>query len=285
MSALETPPLSQQVPHDTARDTGTVFGSLAPARRRFVLLGLGVVLAILVLGSGVMVVRLSRDVSPVPQDVPGPVILVAGYGGSVRSLEPLQRVLTSAGRDVVVMDAVADGTGDIATQAKALAATAEDALERFDAASVDVVGYSAGGVVARSWVRDHGGDAMARRVLSIGSPQHGTTVAEVAAGTFGDCPVACRQLTPDSDFLRALNAGDETPDGPRFISIWSTSDDVVLPVDSARLEGALNFTVQSTCPQARTGHGALPGDGFVIASLGTVLSAGPPRPPDESVCD
>jgi len=247
-------------------------------------MALGVVVAVLAVGSGLLVARLVGGASPVPQDRPGPVILVGGYGGSVSSLEPLERALRTAGRDVVVMDVVDGGTGDIATQARSLGSTAEDVLERFDATSVDVVGYSAGGVVARSWVRDHGGDALARRVLSIGSPQHGTTVAETAAGVLGECPEACRQLSPESDFLRALNAGDETPAGPRFVSIWSTADEVVVPADSARLEGAVNLTVQSACPLARTGHGELPGDAFVIAALGSVLSAGPPRPPGDDAC-
>ncbi|CAN5310541.1 lipase [soil metagenome] len=258
--------------------------ALAPSRRRFVLLVLGVVVTAVVVGAGVTVVRLAGGVDPVAQDRPGPVVLVSGYGGSVRALGPLERALVSAGRDVVVLEVVGDGTGDIAAQAESLGSAAQEAVERFDAVSVDVVGYSAGGVVARSWVRDHGGDALARRVVSIGSPQHGTTVAEQAAGVVGSCPVACIQLSPDSDFLRALNAGDETPEGPVFISIWSTSDDVVLPADSARLEGALNLTVQGTCPRARTRHSGLPGDAFVLASLATVLSAGPARPPGEGFC-
>jgi len=194
------------------------------------------------------------------------------------------QALEDDGRAVVVVPAVGGGTGDIAAQADGLARAADDALRRFDAASVDVVGYSAGGVVAREWVRHGDGADKARRVLSVGSPQHGTAVAEVAAGIAGRCPAACRQLEPDSDLLRALNAHDETPDGPRFISVWSDADEVVVPPDSALLDGALNLTVQSVCSGARTSHAELPSDPVVLALLRTALGPGAPTAPAHVPC-
>jgi triacylglycerol lipase len=262
-----------------------VLDTLSPARRRFVLvLTLGVLVAGLA-AVAVFVVRAAADrVRPVPQDEPGPVLVVSGYGGSTGSLEPIRRTLEAAGRDVVVVRPVGAGTGDLTTEAASLARQAEAALRRFDASSVDVVGYSAGGVVARSWVRDLGGASLARRVLSVGSPQHGTSVAELAVGVPGQCPTACRQLVPDSAFLRALNARDETPRGPVFVSVWSTADRVVVPPGSARLAGALDFTVQSVCPSARTAHGDLPSDPVVRAALGTTLGTAPPAPPTQVPC-
>jgi triacylglycerol lipase len=264
--------------------TGTGLGGLSPARRRFVLVG---VLAPLLAGLVAVLVLTVRSLGsagvPVPQGTPGPVLLVGGYGGSTRSLEPLRATLLAAGRDVVVVPAVGAGTGDLTAQADALGEQAGSALERFGAPSVDVVGYSAGGVVAREWVR-RGGAAVARRVLSIGSPQHGTSLAEVAVSLTGRCPTACRQLQPDSDLLRRLNARDETPPGPVFVSVWSTADRVVVPVDSARLHGALNLTVQSLCPRRRTAHGDLPSDPVVRATLASALGAGPATAPTGVRC-
>ena len=261
-----------------------MLGTLAPARRRLALLVVLAVLLGLLLGLALAVVRLTGGAAPVAQDQPGPVLLVSGYGGSTRVLDPVREALTGAGRDVVVVPPVGDGTGDIAEQAQALDGAADDAMQRFDAGSVDVVGYSAGGVVAREWARHADGAGKARRVLSVGSPQHGTSVAELAVGVTGRCPTACRQLEPDSDLLRALNAHDETPDGPRFVSVWSEADEVVVPPDSARLDGALNLAVQSVCPAARTSHGELPGDPVVLALLGTALGADAPTVPDDVRC-
>ena len=261
-----------------------MLATLAPARRRLVLLAVlaGLLGALAVVAA--VVVRLTASVTPVAQDDPGPVLLVSGYGGSTRALDPVREALTRGGRDVVVVPPVGGGTGDIAEQARALDGVADDAMHRFDAGSVDVVGYSAGGVVARKWVRDDGGAGKARRVLSVGSPQHGTAVAELAAGVAGRCPTACRQLEPDSDLLRALNAHDETPDGPRFVSVWSDADEVVVPPDSARLDGAVNLTVQSVCPRARTSHAGLPGDPVVLALLGSSLGVDPPEVPADVAC-
>ncbi len=258
--------------------------SLSPPRRRLVLVALA--LGLLTALAGSLAVTLPRLDAPtaVDQGVPGPVLLVSGYGGSVASLEPLRTHLEGQGRDVVVGPPLGDGTGDLRRQAQALGEAAESALATYHATSVDVVGYSAGGVVARSWVRDHGGAAVARRVFSIGTPQHGTELAAEAAGIFGGCPEACEQLASGSSFLRALNAGDETPDGPRFVSVWSRTDEVVLPPDSARLAGALDLTVQDSCPRARTSHGALPGDPVVLATLDSTLGTALPAPPQPSAC-
>ena len=251
--------------------------ALSPARRRLVL-GVGVVVIALVLALvATLVVRaVTGRAAPVPQDRPGPVLLVPGYGGRLASLDPLAAALRAEGREVVLVPPPGDGTGDLDAQAANLADVAAQTLRRTGAPSVDVVGYSAGGVVARLWVRDHGGGSQARRVLTLGSPQHGSSQAALGAQFAGGCPPACEQLNPDSGLLRQLNAGDETPDGPVWITVRSTDDEVVTPTTSAALNGALNLVVQDFCPSARTSHGGLPGDPLVLAALPTVLGSGPP---------
>ena len=252
--------------------------ALSPQRRRLVLALVGLVGLLVLAIVGTLVVRLTgSSPAPVPQDRPGPVLLVPGYGGGVESLEPLATALRAAGRDVRVVPALGDGTGDLDAQAGHLADVAEQTLAETGAPSVDVIGYSAGGVVARLWVRDHGGDRRARRVLTLGSPHHGTTQAALGRELAGGCPTACEQLVPDSDLLRRLNAGDETPDGPLWVTIRSRGDEVVTPVDSAALDGALNIEVQDVCPSARVSHGELPGAPVTLAALGAVLGAGPPE--------
>ena len=145
-------------------------------------------------------------------------LLVPGYGGRVVSLDPLAATLRAAGRTVVVVERLGDGTGDLSDEAQHLDEVAQQVLADSAAPSVDVIGYSAGGVVARLWVRDHGGAVRARRVLTLGSPHHGTSQAALGSEFAGGCPTACEQLVPGSDLLRRLNAGDETPDGPA----WAT---------------------------------------------------------------
>lgn len=250
------------------------------------MLGTGALVIVVALAVVVaVVVRFQRqDAAPAPQDQLGPVLLVPGYGGNGDSLAPLVRQLEQAGRRAVVVPPVGNGTGDLDAQAEHLEEAAQSVLGDTGAPSVDVVGYSAGGVVARLWVRDHGGAGRARRVLTLGSPQHGTSQAALGLEFVGGCPAACEELVPDSDLLRRLNAGDETPGGPRWATIRSSTDEVVTPVTSAALDGALNLVVQDVCPGARVGHGDLPGNPVVLAALTSVLGTGPPTAPTGVRC-
>jgi hypothetical protein len=133
-------------------------------------------------------------------------------------------------------------------------------------------------------VREEGGASVVRRVLTIGSPHHGTDVARLAQDTVGSCPTACEQLASGSDLVRQLNAGDETPDGPRWATVRSSSDRIVVPTDTAELSGALNVEVQELCPAARTSHGDLPGDPVTLRVLTGTLGAGRPVAPSDVSC-
>jgi triacylglycerol esterase/lipase EstA (alpha/beta hydrolase family) len=260
-----------------------VLSALAPARRRVVLVFAALVAVALVLVGASLIVQAvsggrfgAAGTAPqVPQDQPGPVLLVPGYGGSVAALNSLARVLTAEGKDVTVVRLPEDGLGDLRVQARALGAEAGAARARTGAPSVDVVGYSAGGVVARYWVQELDGRPQTRRLVTLGSPNHGTEVAELGTLFGGGCPLACQQLLPTSPLLGALDK-EVGADGPRVVSIWTTVDDVVLPPDSARLAGAVNVTVQGVCATSRVRHSALPGDPVVQRIVGAQLGAGPP---------
>ena len=220
----------------------------------------------------------------VRQDKPGPVLLVPGYGGAAAGMDKLAIRLRAAGRQVSVLSLPGEGTGDLNAQADALDIAARQAMAG-GAQSVDVVGYSAGGVVARIWVRDHGGAARVRRVVTLGSPHHGTDLA-VVAGLLApaSCPLACQELEPGSDLITGLNRGDETPAGPEWVSIWTNKDLVVSPPDSARLVGARNVVLQRICPGRAVSHGQLPTDPVVDALVLRALDAKPFITPTSKDC-
>jgi pimeloyl-ACP methyl ester carboxylesterase len=246
-------------------------------RRRLVFLLAAAVLVLVLAGVAVHAAIRTDPASaaappaPAPQR-PGPVLLLPGYGGSTSSLERLAATLRAhTGRDVRVVRAVGDGTGDLTVQAKALAATVST-LIRGGAPSVDVVGYSAGGVVARLWAARFGGAAQARRVITLGSPHQGTAVADLAQQLAPDrCPTACRQLAPDSDLLRELPQG--AVPGPSWVSLWTTRDDVVTPPSSGRLQGAVDVELQSVCPDDEVRHGGLPDDPLVAGIIARAIAS------------
>lgn len=243
-----------------------------------------VVLAIAV-PLGAALLRDDEAAPSVAQDQRGPVILVPGYGGSTRSLIFLQSYLTSRGRDVTVLDLPGDGTGDLRDAADRLADVVDDLLDSSGAPSVDLVGYSAGGEIVRWYVAVLGGAFRTRRVVTLGSPHHGTDLAALASGVAGGaCPEACQQLAPDSDLLRELNE-DETPAGPLYTAIWTENDATVVPADSGSLEGALTYAVQDVCPDLEVSHAALPQTGPTLQMVEAALGTGKPQRPDADICD
>jgi triacylglycerol esterase/lipase EstA (alpha/beta hydrolase family) len=259
--------------------------ALAPARRRFVL-GVGAVIALaLVVVLALTLVGREPAVTPVAQDAQPPVLLVPGYGGSTTGLTVLAGALRRDGRTARVVDLGPASTGDLHAQATILDEAVRAALAASGGHSVDLVGYSAGGVTVRVWMAEHRGGDVARRIVTLGSPHHGTDLAALAADLGTDvCPRACRQLVPDSRLLRALNTHDETPAGPRWVSIWTTDDRTVVPPTSASLSGALDFSVQSVCPGRRVTHQGLPSDAVVVAMTAYELGRTLPSRPGSDVC-
>jgi triacylglycerol esterase/lipase EstA (alpha/beta hydrolase family) len=143
---------------------------------------------------------------------------------------------------------------------------------------VDVIGYSAGGVVARLWVGGDGG-RLARRVVTLGSPLHGTEIA-AAGGVLvpGACPVACQQLAPGSQLLNKI---DGLPLPVPWLSVWTENDQTVVPPDSARLSGAVNVSLQQVCPAAVVTHAQLPTDPHVTRIVLQAVGAGPLTAPTD----
>jgi len=247
-------------------------------RRRALLAAVAGLVAVVVAVLGVSVLAgrgpsVDPDSRPA-QDALGPVLLVPGYGGSRTSLVALADRIEATGRDAQVLEPVGDGTGDLSGQVDLLDDAVDDALAA-GAPSVDVVGYSAGGVVAGLWVAREDGAAKARRVVTLGAPLAGTTIAATGAAITPDaCPAACRQLAPGSAELAELaraRVGSAVP----WLSIRTLDDETVTPPGTARLDGAVNVAIQDTCPGARVGHGDLPRDPAVTGLVLAALSARP----------
>jgi triacylglycerol lipase len=244
-----------------------------PSRRRLRIWALGLIpLLAIAAAAGVIFIR-QRDggISSVDQTQQGPVLLVAGYGGGTGALETLAAALRGQGRTPVIVPATGDNTGDVEVQAQNLQKVAQQQMAA-GAPSVDVVGHSLGGVVARVWANEYGRN-VARRIVTLGSPHHGTDYAAVAAGLASDaCPVACQQVIPGSPLLASL---PETPGGARWVSIYTANDQTVIPVSTSILKGAVNIELQDVCSGAQVSHGGLLQDPLAIGLVETAL-AGPP---------
>jgi triacylglycerol esterase/lipase EstA (alpha/beta hydrolase family) len=248
-----------------------MLNALTPQRRRL-LIGSVILVALVASALAWMLVGGPR------RETQGiPVLLVHGYGGSASSMDRLEGALRDQGRRVVSVQLPSQGTGPIEESSRAVA----DAVTETGARRVDLVGFSAGGVIVRTYLRDLEGTSATRRVVLLGSPNHGAEIAGFAASADPTtCVDACAQLSPGSSFLQGLNSGDETPDGPDYTSIWTANDRTVTPPESAILEGASNVRVQDLCSGSALGHSDLVSDPLAIGLVIQTLAG-----QDDATCD
>ncbi|HEV2784153.1 MAG TPA: alpha/beta fold hydrolase [Actinophytocola sp.] len=238
-------------------------------RRRLLLAVVAALVAVAAVVVGVRLVGGAERELPA-QDRPGTVILVPGYGGSQEGLRLLDERLRDSGRDTHVMTLPGNGTGDLLAQVAVLDREVDAALDR-GAPSVDIIGYSAGGLVARLWAVREQGERRARRVVTLGSPLHGTRLAASGGVVAPDaCPVACQQMIPGSALLASVA---QEPVRLPWLSVWTENDQTVTPPDSARLDGAENLALQEVCPGVHIEHGELPTHPLVVAIV--LRSLGP----------
>jgi triacylglycerol esterase/lipase EstA (alpha/beta hydrolase family) len=211
-----------------------------------------------------------------PDDRPGPVILVPGFGGDVAMLDSLAARLRHADRRVIVLQLPDAGTGDLRGQESVLADRVDTELAR-GADSVDLVGYSAGGIVVALFAASH--PSQVRRIVTLGSPLHGTRLAGLAADLLPSaCTPACQQMAPGSPLIASLESASPDVTGVPWLSVWTTHDEIVTPPSSARFEGARNIELQAVCADDAATHISLPSDPLAIGLTVRALSTGLPLP-------
>lgn len=120
---------------------------------------------------------------------------------------------------------------DIETLTEVLAKKIDEIRLALQVDEVDLVGHSMGGLIARNYVQHRGGAPKVRRLVTLGSPHLGSKLAPFAISKMG------RSLLPGSEFLRRFNQGD-WPATTCATAILTRHDNIVLPTDYARLNGA-----------------------------------------------
>ncbi|MED5616214.1 esterase/lipase family protein [Janthinobacterium sp. P210005] len=186
-----------------------------------------------------------------------PVLLIHGYVCNRGYWAQLSRQLARAGiaHDGVDLEPIGADIEEFVPQVEqAIAAL----CARTGSDRAIIVAHSMGGLVARAWLR-HYGAARVARIITIGTPHHGTALANVAAGA------NARQMSrihgAPSGWLAQL-AASETPETRALItSIYSHHDNIVAPQSSAHLPGARNLAFGGI------GHVALASDARVLRQL------------------
>nr|WP_324951451.1 alpha/beta fold hydrolase [Streptomyces sp. WAC00288] len=187
---------------------------------------------------------------------PDPVVFVHGWNSDGSTWRAMAERFRADGWPADHLDQwTYDATQSNTTTAVRLAKEIERVLERTGAARVDLVTHSMGALSSRHYLKNLGGTAKVDAWVSLAGPNHGTDAARWCAGT------PCIEMRPGSDFLSALNSGDETPGSPRYATWRSPCDMVISPGDSVVLDGAVNNTT------ACLGHSDLQADQTVYEEV------------------
>ncbi|HJV02393.1 MAG TPA: alpha/beta fold hydrolase [Burkholderiaceae bacterium] len=177
--------------------------------------------------------------STAPHVAPGgaqpPVLLLHGYACNSGYWTQLSARLRQAGISHLAPDLEPLGA-DIDHYVAQVQASIEQLCAAAGARQVVIVAHSMGGLVARAYLRRHGGARVAR-LITLGTPHHGTALASWGLGR------NAAQMRHHSAWLRALDAADANSQRGLITSIYSHHDNIVAPQDSSQLAGARHVAV------------------------------------------
>jgi pimeloyl-ACP methyl ester carboxylesterase len=177
-----------------------------------------------------------------PDSRTAPVLLLHGYGCNSGYWSHLTPLLDAARISHATLD-LEPLMGAIDDYVPLVQRAADQLCAASGAPKLIIVAHSMGGLVARAWLRAYG-SARVARVITLGTPHHGTSLANFGVGANAS---QMRRLpddaegAPESAWLRAL-AGAESPATRALItSIFTHHDNIIAPQTSSLLPGARNI--------------------------------------------
>jgi len=104
---------------------------------------------------------------------------------------------------------------------------------------LNLVGFSMGGLICRTYVQKLGGAARVRRLVTLATPHQGTWLAYLFNRP------ACLQMRPGSAFLANLNSDLSALEQIRFTSLWTPLDLTILPARSSQMKVGETISIVS----------------------------------------
>lgn len=232
-------------------------------RRTLALLSTAIfaLLALQLPGAAAPTQSLAADVAGC-QSAKRPVVLLHGtFKKSGWSWGGLAPELARNGYCTYTLDYGNGGLNPVAESANELARFVDQVRASSGSSTVDIVGYSQGGMMPRHYLKFLGGAAKVNALIGIAPSNHGTTqsLAKLLGATF--CP-ACGDQSAGSAFLRRLNEGGDLAGSVKYTTITTRYDEVVTPYRSQHLSGpasrVTNIVLQDACPANLSEHLYIP---------------------------
>ncbi len=176
-----------------------------------------------------------------------PVLLVHGYASNRGMFIRLRSRLIAAGTGPIYTLNLALLFDSIDETVPLLAARIEQICAETKSEQIIIVAHSMGGLVTRRLMANMGHAGRIKRLITIGSPHHGS---QMAAFSTGNC---VKEIRPRSNWLTALELAEAGIEKPPTLSIYTLNDDLVYPPESSILEWENSENV----PMSGVGHVSL----------------------------
>jgi triacylglycerol lipase len=158
-----------------------------------------------------------------------PVIFVHGMGGNRAHFLPMEIYFKLCGiKNTYRVDL--SGADSVKRMAWRLSVYVQKVMRASGSSQVDIVAHSLGGIVSRIAIENYGLGSNVRTLITLGTPHQGTYSAR-----FADTK-ASNELRPGSVLVKRLQKMG-WPKGVRGVNFWSRNDVVILPAESALVEG------------------------------------------------
>jgi len=145
------------------------------------------------------------------------VVVLHGLFATAGVLRPLRRHIEQSAPACTASFTYAPGPG-----VDAIAQSLADLVERLpEGVRIHLVGHSLGGIVARWYLQEHGGDPRIVQTVSMASPFRGTRHARLIPTAAG------RDISPGSEILRRLSRRAHVAAHVPHLSVIAAADRVV----------------------------------------------------------
>lgn len=166
------------------------------------------------------------------QDNRCPIILVHGYMMRGLVMYPIKRRLSKDGYKNVFLFTYSPPWLNIDDFSRQLRDKVEFVKKETGAGKVDLICHSMGGLVAINYINNLDGAKNVNRLITLGTPFGGSKLWSFSIGRCG------KEMKPGSEFLKKLSV---PPAGVKATVIYTTFDEMVIPYEFSKLEGANNI--------------------------------------------
>mgnify|MGYP001618077823 CR=1 FL=1 len=159
-----------------------------------------------------------------------PIILIHGFICNRGYWKSFARALELANLGPVYAVSLEPLLGSVDEHARRLGEVIEQVCKSTGAPQVTLIGHSMGGLISRAYLHS-GGTSRIVRIITLGSPHHGT----YGAHPIRKLAVNAQQMCVKSEWLAALNAHESKNCPVPITSLLTPHDNIVYPQSSAVL--------------------------------------------------